>query len=797
MYPESFHFQPILGMIQNYLLIAYRNFLRFKGYALLNVTGLSIGLACSFFILLWVKSELSYDLFHRKAPLLYRITGQAGAMQAATICPALGQEALGKIPQVENMVRLLPATKVVEVNGTLFEEGNGFFADSSFFDVFTFPLQQGDPSRLLRQADEIILTQKLAQKYFGQEKALGKTILLDGKHLFRVAGILKDVPANSHLQFDYLLPLSFLVGTTPEFGQQQWGAFIYYTYIQVSPQLTDQQVPELEGRITKLFEEHMPMAKGQIQFHLQPLKAIHLHSAFAHDLAGHGNIAYVRIFSIVAVFILLLAAVNFINLSTARAVERAKEVGVRKVIGAKKGQLVGQFLGESLLFVVAAFLVAMLLLVALRTLLQGQIGIDLAVGLADKQVLLSLLGVTLLTGLLAGSYPAFYLSALGVVSTLKGANTPTGGRQLRNGLVVVQFVISTGLLIGTLVVDEQLRFIQHKQLGFDKENLLYVPMKGKLWENYQALRSQLAASSLTSHFTVVSGLPTKLENYGNAEWEGKSKEQIALFTATQVDEHFLDVFHTPLVSGSNFSDNYKVDTGKVIINQAAARVMGLSPEKAIGRTITAGTAFTIIGVVQDFHFKPLHQPIEPLLLLRNTSGGNIVVRVPAGRTEHTIAALKKIGKALNPGYPFSYGFVDQDLDKLYQTEQRMGKLFSGFTALSLLVSGLGLFGLTAYAAQQRTKEIGIRKVLGASLPAVVVLLMKDFLKLVGLAFIIGALLAMHFMNQWLTAFAYKISFHWTLFAFAGILTLLVALLTVSFQSFKAGLANPVRSLRNE
>lgn len=785
-------------MIQNYFLIAYRNLLRFKAYTLLNIMGLAIGIACSILILLWVQNEMIYDKFHKNASSLYRITADAGEMRSAYTSPAIAPTIQARIPYVEKVLRLRSTENVVEVDGRQFEEKNGFFADSSFFDVFTFPLNQAAHVSLLQQPDEIILTKQLARKYFGQENVLGKTILLDGKHLFKIAGILDNIPATSHLKFDYLLPISFLAKTQPEIRENSWNAFLYYTYLQLSSKIEKKDLPEVERRITSLFEEHVPQAKGQIKFGVQPLTAIHLHSKLSNDVDGHGNIAYVRILSLVAAFILLLACINFMNLSTARSARRAKEVGLRKVIGARRDQLIGQFLGESLLLSFMALLAAIVILLLTQPFTQELIGFNVLTRLLDKETIISLLCITSLTGLLSGCYPAFYLSSLGLQSILKKGKTLTYSSGLRSSLVVIQFVIAIGLILGTVVVHSQLKFIQYKHLGFDKENLLCIPMKGKLWDNYQTLRSKLASSSITSRFTVISDLPTNLQSHGDVEWEGKNKQQIMLFNRTSVDENFLEVFGTQLLSGRNFLPATKSDTGKVIINETASSIMGLRPDNAIGKTIMSGTTrHTIIGVVKDFHFRPLHQPIEPLMLQHNTWGGNVIVKIKPGQFEQTLTTLEEMYQELNAGYEFSYGFIDQDLDKLYRTERRMASIFTGFAILSILISCLGLFGLTAYVAEQRTKEIGIRKVLGASVFNIVVHLANDFLKLILFGFVIGAPLAAYFMQRWLEDFAYRIELTLWMFALAIGLTLLVALLTVSFQSIKAALANPIKSLRNE
>jgi ABC-type antimicrobial peptide transport system permease subunit len=508
----------------------------------------------------------------------------------------------------------------------------------------------------------------------------------------------------------------------------------------------------------------------------------------------------VRIFSVVAIFILLVACINFMNLATARSAQRAKEVGLRKVVGARRGHLIVQFMGESLLITGIALLLAMVFVWLLLPVFNDLSGKQLAINFLDKQSVLGLSGIALLTGLLSGSYPALFLSAFQPVKVLKGTLAgPNSGVLFRNGLVVAQFVVSIVLLVGTAVVYKQLGFIQNRSLGFDKENLLYIKMHGDLWSNYQALPTQLAQNPLTSQFAITEELPTNLRSATiNVKWQGKEPGTQPTFNHMAVDENFIDVFDMQLVSGRSFSKDFKADTANLIVNEKSLQVMGMDAQSAIGKPLTLGDIKgTIIGVVKDFHFKPIQQVIEPLILRLNNWGGFIIVRTRPGSTQATIKELEKICGRLNPAYPFAYNFLDQDLANLYQAEERMGSLFNAFAALAIFISGLGLYGLSAFVAERRTKEIGVRKVLGASIPGLVRLLSKDFLKLVLIAFIIATPLAIYLTSKWLEGFAYHIELAWWMFALAGVATLLIALFTVSWQAVKAALVNPVKSLRNE
>ncbi|WP_232065013.1 ABC transporter permease [Rhodocytophaga rosea] len=787
-------------MIRNYFTIAFWAMLRHKAFSFLNIMGLAIGMACSILILLWVTDELSYDRFHAKASQLYRITVDAGDVKAAVTMVPMAAVIQAQIPEVKSAVRLSKYyTHLLEVSERKFEEQRLLYADSNFLSVFTFPLVEGDAKTALSRPDGILLTQKMAEKYFGTEPALGKMIRKDNEEQVRVMGVLADIPANSHLQFDFLMPMSYLARSDERLKNNQWGSFNHYTYLELHENVST-DAASLQKLNTGITNIHKANAKIKAEYYLQPITNIHLHSNFLADLPGHGNIQYVQILTVVAIFILLVASINFMNLATARSARRAKEVGLRKVVGAKREHLIMQFMGESLMIAGISLVLAMVFVALLLPTFNDLSGKQLSLHFLDWQLWLGVGAIALITGLVSGSYPALFLSAFQPVKVLKGTLAGTHASTfLRNGLVVAQFVVSIVLLVGTAVVYNQLQFIQHRNMGYDKENLLYMQMRGNLYNQYQALRTELTQNPLTINFTATQDLPADLHTgTTDIQWEGKDPNLQVIFPSMAVDENFIEVMGMKILAGRSFFKDSKADKDNFIVNEKALQVMGMNLATAVGKPFSfGGTKGTIIGVVKDFNFKPIQQAIEPLVLQLNNWGGYIVIRTKPGQTEATIQALEKISSQLNPGYPFSYNFLDQDLANLYQAETRMGHLFTVFAALAIIISCLGLYGLSAFVAERRTKEISVRKVLGASAPQLVSLLSTDFLKLVLIAFVIATPLAWVAMHQWLEGFAYHIDLSWWMFALAGIAALSIALLTVSYQAIKSALANPVKSLRNE
>lgn len=798
-YDQPFFLNP--DMLKNYVKIAWRNITREKAYSILNIAGLSIGMACSILILLWVQNELNYDRFHTQADRLFRLTCNAGDFKVAVSPAGMARGLQAQMPQIEAAVRLSkPVTNLFEAGEKRFEEKRVFFADSNFLQVFSFPLLKGNANTALKDPGALLITEAMAKKYYGNEEAVGKIIRMNNKENFTIAGILANVPADSHLQFDFIIPMATVAKSNWDLRTDTWGNFNFYTYFRLgrNTNTSASGLKALARQIGKIYTAHGQTL--EVDFHLQPLTDIHLHSDMQIDLAGHGNIQYVNVFLVVAIFILVVACINFMNLATARSERRAKEVGLRKVVGAGRYQLVIQFLGESLIFSFLSLFVAIGIVCLALPVFQMLTGKTLAIHLLDAKMLISLAGIAMITGLISGSYPALFLSGFAPVKVLKGKMRVAGGNLIfRNSLVVTQFVVAIVLLVGTAVVYKQLNFIKSRNLGFDKSNLLYVPMTGEIWGKQQALKATLAQNPLTENFSIISELPTAITS-GSTDvvWDGQTAHNQIVIPSLNVDENFTKVFKTRLLAGRGFSRSFAGDSSNFIINEKAMQIMGMNARNAVGENLTFDdTKGTIIGVVKDFHFKSLQYAMEPLVLRLNKWGGVVIVRTRGGSNEATIDALGKINQQLNPAYPFTYGFLDKDLDNLYRSEQQMGSIFNLFAGLAIFISCLGLYGLSAFMAEQRKKEIGVRKVLGATVTGVVALLSKDFLRLILIAIVLASPIAWYAMNRWLQDFAYQTTIGWWVFVLAGIMAASVALLTVSFQSVRAALMNPVKSLRSE
>jgi len=789
-------------MLKNYLKIAVRNIQRHKAYSAINIAGLAIGMASSIFIFLWVQNELSYDRFHKNARQLYRITSSAGDFKAAVNPAGMPAGLKDQMPEIKNFARLShPATILLETGNRKFEEKSAFYADSTFLELFSFPLIKGNAATALQRPDAILVTEDMAKKYFGQEEAMGKTLRKNNGANVTITGILANIPSNSHLQFDFILPMSAIAQTNWDLKNNVWDNFNFYNYVQLDKSFvpTAAALLKLNRQMDQIYKKRQPNGI-KVAFQLQPLTSIHLQPGLQVDLPGHGNVQYVNIFFIVAIFILVVACINFMNLATARSARRAKEVGLRKVVGALRGQLIRQFLGESLLISFFALAFAIVIVLLCLPLFNDLAGKKLAINLLDGKILLSLIGIALATGFVSGSYPALFLSGFKPVKVLKGNMKSMGGNLLfRNGLVITQFIVSIVLLVGTVVIYNQLQFIKNRNPGFAKASLLYMPMTGDMWGRQQALKTELQGNPLTSNFTIIDELPVNITS-GTVDvvWEGKDPRLQVVIPSLDVSESFIDVFQMKLLNGRSFSTAFKADSANYIINEKAVALMGMTVGTAVGKPLSFHNAKgTIIGVVQDFNFKPVQQPIEPLVLRLNKWGGTVIVRTNPANTEATIKALGKISQQLNPAYPFTYNFLDQDLANLYRGEQQMGKIFNLFAVLAIFISCLGLYGLSAFMAQQRTKEIGVRKVLGASVFNIVYLLSTGFTRLILIAAAVAIPLSWFAINNWLESFAYHINVSWFIFVCAPLAAMVIAWLTVSYESMKAAVSNPVKSLRTE
>lgn len=788
-------------MFKNYFKIAWRNITRHKAYSTLNIAGLSIGMACSILIFLWVQHELNYDRFNTNADRLYRLTARSGDFKAAVSPAGMAAGLQAELPAVKASVRISkPSENLIETNGKKFTEKRVFFADSNFLQVFSYKLLSGDAKTALSDPGNVLITSATAKKYFGNEDVLGKLIRVNNNASFKVAGVLANPPTNSHLQFDILFPMSTLARSDYDLQNKVWGNFNFYTYLLLDEQVASSQtaLADLTKRITTIQRQHAGGSK--IEFYLQPLTAIHLHSDMQIDLPGNGNIQYVDIFFVVAILILAVACINFMNLATARSARRAKEVGLRKVVGASRLQVMLQFLGESLIIAFISLLIATGIVALALPAFNMLAGKQLTIHFSDGKLWLGLLCIAFITGILSGSYPALFLSGFKPVKVLKGKIQIAGGNLIfRNALVITQFVVAIILLAGTAAVYKQLNFIRNKNLGFNKSNLLYITMTGELWNKQQALKNALQQNPLTAQYSVISDLPTTLvTGTTDIDWPGRNPDDKTVVPSIDVDENFTDVFKTQMLAGRSFSTAFKGDSSNYVINEKAMHLMGMNINNTVGQNIRFGdTKGTVIGVVKDFNFKSLQYAIEPLVLRLNKYGGIVMVRTQPNNTEATIKTLEKISHTLNPAYPFTYHFLDADLDNLYQREQQMGSIFNLFAILAIFISCLGLYGLSAFLAEQRTREIGVRKVLGASVFGIVYLLSANFTRLIIIAVFIAVPVSWFAINNWLSNFAYHVDVSWTIFLTASVFAILIAWATVSYESIKAAVANPVKSLRTE
>jgi ABC-type antimicrobial peptide transport system permease subunit len=715
--------------------------------------------------------------------------------QAYATTPApLAAVLKGEIPEITEAVRLMNGGQMLlTYRDKNFDETGALYADPALLRVFGFPLVKGNPATALRDPHSIVLTETLARKYFPGEDPVGKLIRVNNGQDFTVTGVMGDVPANSHLRFSFVVPFVLMKENNAGLDNN-WEDYNYTTYVQLQPGASAAAV---DGKMAGVFKRRNPDTEGR--FYLEPLRRIYLYSTVPGDDARHGDAQSVYVFSAVAVFILLIASINYMNLATARSARRAKEVGLRKVAGAHRGQLIGQFLGESVLLACLALGVALVLVWVLlpvySDITEKQLSMDMLLG----KTLLGLLAIAVCTGLVAGSYPALMLSAFQPVQVLKGTLGPgRGGAAFRRGLVVVQFTLSILLIISTIVIYRQMRYVQGKPLGFEKENILTFALRGDLGARYETVRGELLRQPGVAAVTSASQDLTNVNSStGGGDWEGKPGDAHLFLNQLSVDRDFTDAFNLRMVAGRGFSRQYATDSAAFILNEEAVRQMGL--QSPVGKRFAAhNVTGTIVGVAKDFHFKSLHEPIEPMVLFVSPNWrGQAYVKIKPGYEAAAVAACAKVWKAFNPSYPFAYRFLDENFDRMYRAEQRTGQLFRYFAGIAIFIACLGLFGLAAYTAEQRVREIGIRKVLGASVSSLVTMLSREFVVLVAVSFGLAVPLGWYLMNGWLSGFAYRIPLSWWIFVLAGGLAGVIALLTVSFQSVKAALANPVKSLRSE
>jgi len=801
-------------MIKNYFRIALRSLRKNKVFAFINVFGMATGLACCMLIAVYVYEEFNYDNYAANAKQIYRVNLGTGETSYPMVDVAVGPGIKNAFPEVKDYCRLSTTGETfVQYGDNQFKEQKLVFADGNFLQVFSIPFLEGDAKTSLTEPNSIVITKAFAKKYFGNEQATGKILKVDGRGVFKVTGIIEKVPDNSHFHFDAFMSMS----TLPPMPQT-WSNVNFYTYLLLDkntspkeleakfPQLVSKYVvPEIQRDMGVSLEEAQKTGTG-FRFVLQPVTDIHLHSSTKYELEANADINYVYIFGALAIFVLLIACVNFINLSTANSVKRSREVGIRKVLGSVKGQLINQFLTESILLTFCAMLLALgiifIVLPYFNQLAGQHVRFYFFIGI--RSVVAELV-LCLMVGVLAGIYPAFFLSSFNTIAVLKSTSSVKGGHKsiFRNSLVVFQFFISTALIIATIIIYQQLHFMQNKKLGYDKDQLVYLQDTHLLGNNQKAFRQALLRDNRVQNASMGRNVPgngimsgTEISAKGTELNKNSAAIPASIF---HIDEEYVPTLGLQVIRGRNFSKNFPTDSSAVVINETAVRDLGWANTDPIGKTIirSGQKEFKVIGVVADFHYASVKQKIAPLMMLLGNNWGGIIVKVKTSDAQGFLADTKKQWTSLNPSGPFAYYFLDDKFASLYSAEQRTGKIFSAFTIIAIVIASLGLFGLSAFIIEQRTKEIGIRKVLGASVAQVLMLVSKEFLLLMSIAFIFSIPVTWWGMHIWLQDFAYRINISWWVFLLAGIGASIIALITISFQAIKAALANPVKSLRTE
>ena len=773
--------------------------LKNKLFSVINIAGLGLGMSCSLLIWLWVQDELSYDRFLPDLDQLYAVRisyENEGQIETSTLTNGPLAGVLKKdIPEVQYSTKVqFPQEMLVKVGDKAVKE-NGFYATADFFKIFNVPTLYGNADAALADLNKIVITRRTAEKFFGTDAVLGKRLQFNNATYYTVGAVIDDLPTTSSLQFDWIINYD----VQEQDWKKTWGNSFCMTFVKLNSQASQAKA---EATMMSIYKRYTDW-KAIVHPVLQPMKDVHLYSKYENGETVGGRIEYVRIFALVAIFILLVACVNFMNLATARSAMRAKEVGVRKVVGALRSSLVGQFLSEAILTSLLAVLVALLLtalvLPTFNTVFEKNITLDLT----EPVLWVSIVVLVTVTGFVAGSYPALFLSSLQPIRILKGTlRFGAGATYFRRALVVFQFVLSTFLIIGMLAVGRQMNYIQTKNLGLDRENILYTAIEGNLGDEtgkrLETFRQELVRLPSITSATTTMILPQNIQaTSGDLNWQGKPEKIDANVSAMTIGYDFIKTMGIQLVDGRDFDKNRPADSSGYLINESTAKLMKM--QNPVGKQVKFWNGWgPIIGVMKDFHLQSLHQPITPLVLaLTPTNTSYILIRTEAGKTQQAIADIEKLTKRFNPNYPFEYHFADEEYDKMYRSEQQVNTLINYFGILAIVISCLGLFGLAAFTAQQRTKEIGVRKVLGASVVSIVSLLSTDFLKLVFIALMLATPLAYWALSKWLGSFEYRTELSWWLFGLAAVLATFVALLTVSFQSIKAALMNPVKSLRTE
>ncbi len=799
-------------MLRNYIKITLRTIKRHKAYSFINVAGLAIGMACCILIVNYIAYESSYDRFHENSDRIYRINtilefGGRGSKLASTNHP-IGDYLEDNYSEVINSAkfrRYMYDQTLVEFEEKKFFENRIYYARNSVFDVFTFPMIIGNPKTALIVPHSVVLTESYAKKYFGEEDPIGKILRLDNREDYKVTGVIRDIPGNTHFPINMLLSFESFYVSNPRLKGNWLGDFEIHTFVLLKE---DYDYKELEKKLPAIVEKNLgnilKAVGGKVEYSIQPLTDIHLHSDLLNEPSGQSDIAYIYAFSAIALFILLIACINFMNLSTARSAKRAQEVGMRKVLGANKKKLVYQFLGESLILSLFAFIIAIGLAELALPMIRSLTALELSIFFTDVPLfIVASVGFVFIVGIIAGSYPAFFLSAFKPVSVLKGGvRTGPANFRIRSILVVFQFSVSVFLIIGTIVVFNQISYMKNRNLGFDKENIVYIQiLDDSIQYSTEAIKRELVKIPGVVRASATSHIPSHGATHNAFVPEGFSLEESQMMGRISGDFDFLETFGIELIAGRNFSPEFSTDIKEsILINETAAKKIGWDDPigKRISELLEKATPRTVVGVVKDFHTNSLHNPLESVLINYDPDDYSyIAVRLSPENIPRTMELLGKKWKELDPTGMFDYTFLDASLIALYRTEERLGKIFTYFSILAIFIACLGLFGLASFTAEQKTKEIGIRKVLGAPVSGIVLLLSKEFTKWVIAANIFSWPIAYFVMNKWLQNFAYRTPIGLWSFFLAAAMAIMIALITICYQSLRAALANPIDSLRYE
>lgn len=785
-------------MIRNYFKTTFRNLWKNKGYSLLNIGGLAVGIACAGLILLWVEDELTFNHYFSNRDNLYKIKDRQtydGTTFTFDATPGpLAQGMKAEIPGIKNTARSTWGDNLLFTlnEKTIYEQGN--FVDAPFLRMFQLEFTKGKAKDAFAQLHSMVISETMAEKFFGTTDVIGKSLKVDNKQDYIISGVFKDIPENVSFHFHWLAP--FKIFEDQNSWLQQWGNNGIITYVETVPGAS---VTTINNKLFNYVESKQKGATAKMSIY--PMNRWRMYDSFENGKEIAGRIKYVNLFSLIAWIILIIACINFMNLSTARSEKRAREVGVRKVMGASKGKLVSQFIGEALFIsFVSAILAVAITYLALQA-FNGIVEKHLEVNILQPMHLVALILIAVLCGLIAGSYPSFYLSSFNPVNILKGIKHTNGtsAGYIRKGLVVLQFSISVILIISTIIIYQQIVHIKSRDLGYNRQGLIYTGLQGKMKEHFYAIKNDLQATGFVQNASLSINTVLQLgSNTGDFDWEGKDPNKQVLITVEGVSPEYISTMGMKLKAGRGFYSEMKADSNNVVINEAMAKI--LNKKDVVGNILKLhGSNITVIGVINDFIYNDMYSTPAPLMMYADTSNANcMTMRLTQGADLITaIPTIEKVIKAYNPVYPFEYKFVDSEFEKIFKTETLIGKLAGIFSILAIFISCLGLFGLAAYTAERRTKEIGVRKVLGASTQGLAALLSKDFLQLVAISCLIAFPLAWWAMQKWLQGFAYRVEIHWIVFIMSGLLALLIAILTVGFQAIKAAVSNPVKSLRTE